>query len=77
MSWKMAFLYLCESYCSGRLLCGPLKIIAVLGSNYESSVSTFTEEVRFGLLFAQNQKIILCMKTTKVFVKDVIWRLSS
>lgn len=55
-----------------------LKIIAVLGNNSESSVeSAFTEEVRFGLLFAQNQKIILCVKTTKVFVKDVMRRLSS
>lgn len=45
----------------------------MLGSSYESLVeSAFTEEVRFGLLFAQNQKIILCMKTTAVFAKDVI-----
>jgi len=50
-----------------------LKITAVLGNNYESSVeSTFTEEVTFGLLSAQNQKIILCMKTVKVFVSYVI-----
>lgn len=36
-----------------------LKITTVLGKNYESSVeSTFTGEVKFGLLFAQTQKIM-------------------
>lgn len=55
-----------------------LNIIFVLGNNYESSVgSTFSEEVRFGSVFTHNQKIIPCMKTTDVSVKDVIWRLSS
>lgn len=55
-----------------------LKIIAVLGNKYESSFeSAFTEKLRSGFLFAQNQKIILCMKTAKVFVKDGISQLSS
>lgn len=55
-----------------------LNIIVVLGNNYESSVElTFSENIRFGSLFTHKQKIIPCMKTTEVSVKDVIWRLSS
>lgn len=54
-----------------------LEIIVALGNNYGSSFeSPISEEVRFGFLFAQNQ-IIFCMKTTKVFVKDVTSQLSS
>lgn len=34
--------------------------------------STLTGEVRFGLLFAQNQKITLWMKAAKVLAKGVI-----
>lgn len=55
-----------------------LNIIVVLGNNYESSIeSTFSKKVGFGFLFTHKQKIISCMKTTEVSVKDVIWRLSS